>query len=435
MRNLKTFLLLFVVVLMLSSTLFAGEKGKVFMGLYIDDVSSSYYQKIGMKENYGVLITKVVADAPADKAGLTAKDILMEIDGDKIYTHEQLNKMLKNFEPNQKVKLKLFRDGKVKTIKFTFGKKEVPKIKKKAYMGVFLREISSKDRKKSDYEKSYGIVITDLVEDGAAEKAGIKDGAILMELGGDKIYTIDQLTKMLTNYEPENKIEVKIFQDEKEVVLDLILGEKANYTSQSWNLGDFSVQFEKPENVFVYQYTSDNDKWIGVMLHIVENKKNDNTEITVTIDEVIEDTPAEKAGLKAGDIILAVNGEEIQSKKSVSEIINKKEAGDTVDIKIDRKGKISTMKCEVAKRKSSERYEKMELSLDDGEISVWVDGEKRNLKDLDIITGKMQEAGLLYKEEVEKTMEKAKQEMQNLKGLDLENLEDLEIHFGQSGAI
>jgi hypothetical protein len=42
MRDLKSFMLLFVIVLMLSSTLTAGEKGKVYMGVYLDDVSSSY---------------------------------------------------------------------------------------------------------------------------------------------------------------------------------------------------------------------------------------------------------------------------------------------------------------------------------------------------------------------------------------------------------
>lgn len=436
MRNLKSLLLLFVLVIMLSSTLIAGEKGKVFMGVFLEDVSSSYYQKIGLKENYGILITKVVADTPADQAGLLAKDVLMEIDGDKIYTHDQLTKMLKNYEPDQKVKLKYFRDGEIKNIKFTFGVKEEPKIKKKAYMGVFLRDLSSKDKQKSNYEKSYGIVITDLVEDGAAEKSGIKKSSILMEVDGDKIYTIDQLTKMLTNYEPGNKIEIKVFQDDKEVTLDLILGEKAKYTSQSWNLGDFKVQFDKPENVFVYQYSSDHDKWIGVMLHIVENKKDDNMKITVTIDEVIKDTPAEKAGLKAGDIILAVDGEAIDSNQTVGKIINKKDAGDTVDIKIDRKGKISTLKCEIAKRKDHERYEKVELSLDDGEITIWVDGEKRTLKDMELLTDQLHNIEVIREEQMEEAMQKVRKEMQNLKGLEeLEKLNDLEIHFGQSGAI
>jgi S1-C subfamily serine protease len=436
MRDLKSFMLLFVIVLMLSSTLTAGEKGKVYMGVYLDDVSSSYYKKVGMDQNYGILITKVVPDSPADNAGVFSKDVLMEIDGDKIYTHDQLTKMLKNYEPEQKVKLKVFREGKEKNIKFTFGKKEYPKIKRKPYMGVFLRELSGGVKKKLNYDKSYGIVITDLVEDGAAEKAGIKKNVVLMSIDGDKIYTIDQLTKMLTNYEPDNKIEVIVFQDGKEATLDLILGEKAKYQSQSWNLGDFNVQFNKPENVFVYQYSSDKDKWIGVMLHIVENKKNDNINVTVTIDEVIEDTPADKAGLKAGDIILAVDGEEIDSKKTIGKIINKKDAGDFVDIKIERKGKIKTLKCEIAQRKDHERYDKLELSMDDGEITVWVDGEERTLNDLDIITDKLGDVKVLYQKQMQEAMENVREEMESLKDLeDLDELDDLEIFFGQSGAI
>jgi len=439
MRNLKSLMLLFVLVLLLSSTLVAGEKGKAFMGVYLDNLSSSDYKKLGLDDNYGILITKVQPDTPADEAGLMAKDILMELDGDKVYTHDQLTKMLKNFEPDQKVKLKYFRDGKAKQIKFIFGEKQVPKIKKKAYMGVFLQELSSKQKKKLKYDKSFGIVITDLVEDGAADKAGIKEKSILMEVDGDKIYTIDQLTKMLANFEPDNKIEVKVFQDEKEVTLDLILGEKAKYKMPSWDFGDawdFDISFDKPENVFVYQYPSDNDKWIGVMLHIVENKKDGDVVITTTIDEVLEDTPAEKAGLQAGDIIIAVDNKEIDSKKTVSNLINKKDAGESVDIKIERKGKIMTLNCEIAERKAHEKYEKVELSIDDGAITIWVDGEEKVLGDLDILKDKIGDIKFFQQEYYQEAMEKAKHEMEKIKELDeLEDLKDLEIYFGQSGAI
>lgn len=434
MKKMKILTLIVMFTLILGSTLTAAEKGKAYMGVYLDDVSSSYYSKIGMDDNYGILISKVVSESPADEAGLEAKDILMEIDGDKIYTHDQLTKMLKNYEPGQKVKMKFFRDGKVKNIKFEFGKKEVPKLKRKAYMGVYLQELSKKYKQKLNYEKNYGIVITDLVEDGAAEKAGIKENAILMEIDGDKIYTIDQLTKMLTNYEPDNKIEVVVFQDEKEVKLDMILGEKAKISNFGWNWGDFNLSYEKPENVFVYQYSPENDKWIGVMLHIVEDTKNDVKKVTVTIDEVIEDTPAEDCGLQAGDIILAVDGKEINSKKTVSEIINAKDAGDKVDIKIDRKGKIINVQCEIALRQDHERYEKLELSLDDGEVSVWVDGVEKNLSDLYILQDELKDLEYLRKEEmqeaVQEAMEEAKEGMEELK-----ELQELEIHFGQGGAI
>ncbi|MCF7793320.1 MAG: PDZ domain-containing protein [Candidatus Cloacimonetes bacterium] len=429
MNKKRVYVMIFVLVLMLSSTIFAAEKGKVYMGVYLDDVSYSYYQKAGLDENYGILISKVVSDTPADKAGLMSKDILLEIDGDKIYTHGQFTKMLKNYAPGDKVKLKYFRDGKVKSLKLTFGEKEFPKIKKKAYMGVFLAELNGKYKQKTDYDKNFGIVITDVVEDGPAQKAGIKDDSIIMSINGDKIYTIDQLTKMLTNYEPENHIEVEVFQDKKEVKLDMILGEKAQYKHFDLGLGgSYNLSFEKPENVFVYQYTPDNTKWIGVMLHVVENTKGDEKKITVTIDEVIEGTPAGKAGLQAGDIILAVDDNEIDSRKLISKIINKKEVGDTINMKIDRKGTIVNLACEIAEREEEHRYEKVELSMDDGDIKVFVNGEERILSDIeDVITDQMEDIKILRQEEIEKAMQDAKKQM--------EDLDELEIHFGQSGAI
>ena len=429
------FILLILTVLVLSPTLAAAEN-KAYMGLYLEDVSTAHYQKIGMKGNYGILISKVVPDSPADSSGLQANDILMEIEGDKIYTRDQLTKMLTNFEPGQKVKLKYFRDGKEKTVKFAFGKKEEPQIKKKAYLGVYLKELSDKDKQKLNYDKNYGIMITDLVADGAAEKAGISKNSILMEIDGDKIYTVDQLTKMLTNYEPENVIKVKVFQDQKESTLDLILGEKAKFSFKNWSWDDYNLSYDKPGNIFVYRYPQDNDKWIGVKLHIVEDRKDDASKVTVTIEEVIADTPAEKAGLQAGDLILKVDGEKIDARKTVSKLINKREIGDTIEIQVERQGKTITLPCEVARRKDNERFERIELSLDDGKISVWMDGEERRLIDRDIISDKLKSVEVFTQEKIEKAVQKTKEEMKKLKNMEeLEHLKQLEIQFGQNGAI
>lgn len=428
MKKTKLIVMVFVLLAMLSSTLSAAEKGKVYMGVYLEDISTGYYQKVGMKENYGILISKVVKESPAEKAGLMAKDILMEIDGDKIYTHGQFTKMLKSYDPEQKVKLKYFRDGKAKSLKFTFGEKKIPKIKKKAYMGVFLTELSAKHKQKFEYQENYGILISDVVEDGPAQKAGITANTVLMSIDGDKIYTIDQLTKMLTNFEPENHIEAEIFMDKKTQKVDMILGEKAKYISSGWDLGDFNFTWDKPENVFVYKYQHDDDKWIGVMLHVVENKKGDEEKITVTIDEVIKNTPAEKAGLEAGDIILAVDSNEVDSRKTISSIINDKEIGDIIEMKIDRKGSILNVKCEIAERDKDEIQERVELSMDDGDIKIWVNGEERILSDIeDVISDQIESMEILREEKIEKAMQEVIEKV--------EELNELEIHFGQSGAI
>lgn len=406
------------------------------MGVYLEDVNSNYYEKIGLKENYGVLIKKVGKDTPAEKQGLTAKDVLMEIDGDKIFTQGQFKKMLTNFEPDQKVKLKYFRDGKIKNMKFVLGEKEIPQIKKKAYMGVYLAELKDVFKEQKGYDNNYGIVISEVVEDSPAEKSGIKNEAILMELNGDKIYTVDQLTKMMDNFEPGNHIEVLVFQDDQENKLDLILAEKAKISNSIFSGKNFDFSFEKPGNVFVYQYTADNDKWIGIALKVVKETKGDESEITVIIEEVIENSPAAQAGLQPGDLIIAFDGQKVDSQKMINAIIRKKEVGDLVDIEIKRDGSTLKLQLKIAERPQDKKMEKVELSFDDGEISVWMNGERKVLTDFDLLGDKLRNVEIFKQEEIEKAIEKTKHEMEKLRDLEeLKHLKELEIHINQEGAI
>ncbi|MBI4121401.1 MAG: trypsin-like peptidase domain-containing protein [Candidatus Ryanbacteria bacterium] len=66
---------------------------------------------------------------------------------------------------------------------------------------------------------------------------------------------------------------------------------------------------------------------------------------------VSQGSPAEKAGIRAGDIILEISGEKITKDNTLAEIIGKKQVGDTVSLKILRDGKESTVQLALAERK------------------------------------------------------------------------------------
>jgi len=57
------------------------------------------------------------------------------------------------------------------------------------------------------------------------------------------------------------------------------------------------------------------------------------------VSAVVQGSPAEKAGLKRGDIILQINDEEVTGTNTLSKIINNLEVGDKITLKIDRDGK------------------------------------------------------------------------------------------------
>jgi hypothetical protein len=79
----------------------------------------------------------------------------------------------------------------------------------------------------------------------------------------------------------------------------------------------------------------------------------------VLISRVEEDTPAGKAGLRAGDVIIAVDGKGIAAQGDIGSALSDREPGDTVAVKIVRDGVEKTIDVEVAERPEHKRHGSM----------------------------------------------------------------------------
>jgi S1-C subfamily serine protease len=82
--------------------------------------------------DYGALIVQgsgpeivaVVPGSPADKAGLEANDIILQVNEQKIDQNHSLGRVLANYEPGDEVELKILHDGEKKTVKVTLVERE-----------------------------------------------------------------------------------------------------------------------------------------------------------------------------------------------------------------------------------------------------------------------------------------------------------------------
>lgn len=369
--------------MLISIPLFA--KPKVRMGLVLGEKS---------EEQYGVLIKRVTEESPAEKAGLMTGDLLMMIDGDKIYTIDQVRKMLSFFESEQKIKITYKREDKTDTCILELEEKKIPEIPKRTYMGVFLKDLDDKTKQKLKHKESFGILISEVVKDSPADEAGLKDKDVLLTFADEKIYTTDQLIKMLKNFKPEDKVSIEILRGKKTKKLKLVLGEKEDKLNFMFSGKDDTINlFKSPENILFYQYDlPDHNKWIGVKLEINKDlTEKDGKEIAVKetkITKVIEGTPAEKAGLKEGDIIVAVENEKALE---IGKAIEGKEIGEEITLSIQRDGVVQDILVTIGEREYSKSAEEIEVTIDDGEIKILIDGVEKKISDLEHIYEKFDE--------------------------------------------
>ncbi len=83
-----------------------------WLGVNIDDLNPQLGDYFGVEDGDGVLVTAVVEDGPAAKAGLKAGDVIVKVGGDEVEDTGDLHETLAGTEADQKVKIEYLRKGK-----------------------------------------------------------------------------------------------------------------------------------------------------------------------------------------------------------------------------------------------------------------------------------------------------------------------------------
>jgi hypothetical protein len=102
---------------------FENEKAG-FLGVQIQDLSDQLSTHFKVKDGNGVLVSEVVEDSPAEKAGIKAGDIITKVDDEDIEDASDLTTIIRSYEPESKVSVSVIRDGKKKKLSAKLGESE-----------------------------------------------------------------------------------------------------------------------------------------------------------------------------------------------------------------------------------------------------------------------------------------------------------------------
>jgi len=409
MKKMKFIPILIMAILMLAmaQTLAAGEKA--FVGIYPGDIRN--YEDSGVE--YGVQVFGVVGDSPAEEAGMQKNDIILEFDGTKLFNHDQFTKMLKMYKPGQKVKLKIYREVDEITLKLTLANKEdfEPKPEYKAYLGVFLTNLSEKDYEKKGLNTNYGVLISSVVEDGPSAEAGLLGGDVMLDLAGQHVYTSDQISKMLGGMEPEQSVNVDIFRDGEYKTFTVVLGKKEIAKSVFNEIGWFDI----PSNVYVWNYKDKDGKWLGLQVEELDDEDG------LLIKKIYDGSPAEGSSLKVDDIIIEINGIEVDDIDDIDHILDEVNRNDEVVVDVLRDGGVITVTAKVGEK--SNFADQLQISIDNGIMKMFIDGDEKKIFDLDKMLENLNEKLLGDESELKIKMDSLQDKLKDLK-VDVLRIED-----------
>lgn len=118
----KRWLPIAIGLLLGASRLGAQEEPKYgWLGVYTQDLSRA--MKVALSVEYGVLVTRVAEDSPADSAGLSLGDLILSMNSEEIRDGEDLRHFIRR-HPNQRMTIEILRQGKRQKVPVMLGEKE-----------------------------------------------------------------------------------------------------------------------------------------------------------------------------------------------------------------------------------------------------------------------------------------------------------------------
>jgi membrane-associated protease RseP (regulator of RpoE activity) len=209
------------------------------------------------------------------------------------------------------------------------------------WLGVRIERLDKQEKK--DLNVPSGVRVSDVIEKSPAEKAGIKKDDIICEYDGDKVRKPEDLTWYVQTTEPGTKVQIKIRRDSKDIDIPVTI--EKNRKNRGFVFGP---------HAFMYSFNM-NRPWLGVQLQELNADLapyfQSAADAGALVLEVEKDSPAEKAGLKAGDVIVELDQEKIESPEDVTSILEDFEEGEEVTLQVLRKGQKLSFKAELGESK------------------------------------------------------------------------------------
>ncbi len=178
-----------------------GRATHARLGVQVQDLNQSLAESFGLARPDGALIAAVAPDSAAAAAGLKAGDVITEVNGEPVQRSGSLSSLIGMSAPGEKVKLTVWRDKASRSIEAKLGgledaDREVASADGAAgqgQLGLALRPLTGPERREAHVDQ--GLVVEDV--GGAAARAGIQPGDVLLAINGKPVESIDQVRAVM----------------------------------------------------------------------------------------------------------------------------------------------------------------------------------------------------------------------------------------------
>ena len=201
------------------------EKGYVvrsWLGVYIQPVEDKVARALDLSNRDGALISDIVEDSPADKAGIKTGDVIIEFNGKNISDPSQLKNIVSATPPGHNSKVVIVRDGDRKIINVKLEEIEqedqtfVTTNDDKSSLGIEVQDITNLLAERYEIDpNSMGVLVTGVDKTSNAYEAGIRVRDIITRVGTRKITTTKDFIDLIEESKEQDSLLLLVKRGER----------------------------------------------------------------------------------------------------------------------------------------------------------------------------------------------------------------------------
>ena len=200
-----------------------GKVEHARLGVTLQDLSAPLAASFGLNAPDGALVSSVMPDSAAAKAGLKAGDVITAIDGEPVRVAGDVSSRVGLARPGDKLKLELWRDKARTSETVPLGRadkdvQEASAAPEGGQLGLALRQLERQELRGSGLD--HGLLIERVT--GPAQLAGVQPGDVLLALNGKPVQDIDQVRAAMKG--SPKQVALLVSRDGQQIFVPVRLG-------------------------------------------------------------------------------------------------------------------------------------------------------------------------------------------------------------------
>jgi serine protease Do len=202
-----------------------------------------------------------------------------------------------------------------------------------SFLGIHPEEVTRENMGRFNLRDAKGVAVSKVIEGSPAEKAGIRKDDVVLRVNGEEVTSIRKLSRLIDEVAPDHVARLTISRNGAEQELSITVGKREDFNAlmgPGAYPGKLLEEFSRAPGAYAFPLGS--SRRIGVSTNVLTKQLADYFGVAgdkgVLITSVRENSPAAKAGLKAGDVITDIDGEKIDGVGDLSRAINRQSEGE-----------------------------------------------------------------------------------------------------------